>query len=155
MMRWNTRLIAALALLVAAFVTVGGAEARLFRAQEQAPAPAAEAHAVPVPVVTTGCTDCCAPKYCIVYRKHHARRSVCCGCCNGPMQMMLQIQDPCTCCPIEIPVCVPGCCTDAPCVTSSRGLFGRTITEYSWCCGFRVRIVLTRSNTVIVHTYGA
>ena len=67
MMRWNTRLIAALALLVAAFVTVGGAEATAI----SSPGTGADARRrvampVPVPVVTTGCTDCCAPKYCIV-----------------------------------------------------------------------------------------
>ena len=44
----------------------------------------------------------------------------------------------------------------APCVSCRRGLFGRTITEYTWCCGYKVRIVLsTRRNTLTVHTYGS
>jgi hypothetical protein len=67
---------------------------------------------------------------------------------------MLTAKDPCTCCEIEVPVCVPGCCKEPSCVTCRRGLFGRSITEYTWCCGYRVKIVVTRRGAVIVHTYG-
>ena len=154
-MKQNIKWMATLTIVFAALFAMS-------HVQAQEPTPAGDAAVVPAqpaPVVEAGCHDCCAPKYCIEYRKHHVRRRVCCdccGCCVEPYTTMLQVTDPCTCCPIEVPVCVPGCCTDAPCVSCRRGLFGRTITEYTWCCGYRVRIVLsTRRSTLTVHTYGS
>ena len=135
--------------VVALLITAASVQAKGLRVQQEAPVPETGA------VVVADCDTCCAPKYCIVYRNHHVGRKVCCDPCLPAVQTILQVQDPCTCCPIEVPVCVPGCCTDAPCVTTRCGLFGRTITEYTWCCGFKVRIVMTKRDTIIVHTYGS
>ncbi len=163
-MNKNAKLTAAMAVLIAFLGLAGSVQARLFRTQQEDPTPAAqpaapadleEAAPAAAQVVEAASVACCAPQYCISYRPHHVRRGVCCDCCAEPIQTILHVQDPCTCCPIEVPVCVPGCCTDAPCMTTRRGLFGRTITEYSWCCGFRVKIIMTRGNDIIVHTYGA
>jgi hypothetical protein len=154
-MKARTQFMVALAVVIAAFVMTQDARAKLPGAAQEGPAaPATE-------VVTPDCGDCgqCGecrePKYCLVYREHHARRKVCCDPCLPAIKTVVRIQDPCTCSPVEVPVCVPGCCTDAPCVTTRDGLFGRSITEFTWRCGFRVRVVMTRSNTIIVHSYGS
>ncbi len=167
-MKKNIKWIAVTTVAAVAMVAVGS-----LQAQESAPTPApsrapsvvvgqpaqaveaqvVEAQAVPVAEIASAA--CCAPKYCISYRKHHAFRRVCCDSCVQPYTAMLSITDPCTRCPVEVPVCVPGCCTDAPKVSCRRGLFGRTITEFMWCCGFRAKIVLTRRNDITVHTYGS
>lgn len=101
------------------------------------------------------CATCCPSKYRFVYRQHYVRRQVCCDPCLPNLEMVLQVTDPCTCCPIEVPVCVPGCCTEPPCVTTRSGVLGRSITEFSWSNGFRVRVVHTARDVLIVHTYGA
>ena len=72
-----------------------------------------------------------------------------------PYTALLEIRGPCSCHSVQVPVCVPGCCTEPPSVVCRRGLFGRSVTEFTWCCGYRVRIVLTRGNKIVVHTYGA
>lgn len=101
------------------------------------------------------CATCCPSKYRFVYRQHHVRRQVCCDPCLPNVEMVLQVTDPCTCCPIDVPVCVPGCCTEPPCVTKRGGVGGRSITEFTWRNGFRVRIVHTPRDLLVVHTYGA
>jgi hypothetical protein len=154
-----TKSAAALAVIATCLVIANNVHAKLPVAQQAEPTPAAQAapESEPVPEAASdsACVACCAPQYCITYRQHHVRRRVCCDCCTEPVKTILHIQDPCTCCAIEVPVCVPGCCTDAPCVSTRQGIFGRTITEYSWCCGFRVKIVMTRRGDIVVHTYGA
>lgn len=156
----NAKLTLALAVLIACGGLAGDVQAELLGTQQEEPTPAAQPAQPSEPeaaatAVVEPASICCAPQYCISYRPHHVRRSVCCDGCVEPVQTILHVQDPCTCCPIEVPVCVPGCCTDAPCVTTRRGLFGRTVTEYCWCCGFRVKIIMTRGHDIIVYTYGA
>ena len=90
----------------------------------------------------------------ITYRKHHLMRRVCCDPCLPPMNVVLQVMDPCTGCPIDVPVCVPGCCTGLPKVCGRKGLFGRPITEFDWCCGYRVKVVMKLNGDLIVHCYG-
>ena len=122
------------------------------------PAAAGEA-AEPVPVCAApepACAPvqpCCEP--CIRYVAHRLCRKVCC-CCTPPKQIVLQVQDPC-CCDrvVQIPVCVPGCCGDDPCVTSRCGLLCRGVVKYEWCCGFRVRVVFRHCGDIVVHTYGS
>ena len=152
MVKRNTLLIAAMAPLVAAPVCVNDAQAKLWQSRPECVAVEA---AETAQVVASACADCCGTQYSVVYRQHHPRRKVCCGCCVEPYTTMLQIKNPCSCSPVEVPVCVPGCCTEPPSVSCRAGLFGRSITEFTWCCGYRVRIVLTRDNTIIVHSYGA
>jgi hypothetical protein len=96
---------------------------------------------------------CCDQRK-ITYRKHHLRRRVCCDPCLPPINMVLQVTDRCTCCPIDVPVCVPGCCADLPKVCPRKGLFGRSITEFEWCCGYRIKVVMKHNGDLIVHSYG-
>lgn len=131
----------AIAFLVLAAVS-NKAEARLFKSAATATATAKSANLG---------GDCYKP--CISY-KHHRGCKVCCG-CESPIKTVLVVNDPCCCdCPVEVPVCIPSCCTDKPCVSSRCGLFGRGIVDYSWDCGYRVRVVFTRHG-VVVHTYGS
>jgi hypothetical protein len=53
-----------------------------------------------------------------------------------------------------VPVCVP-VCNEAPCVTSRCGLFGRGIVSYTWSCGYRIDMVITKHGDVRVTTFGA
>src|SRR5688572_26998876 len=107
--------LAALGLLViiAAFtVLVPAAEARIIRRANQpapSPPPAAARPAVGPAVVTIA--PSCAPAICcprdICYRHHKG-----CGCYDPckKMELILQVKDPCSCCLVEVPVCIPACC---------------------------------------------
>jgi hypothetical protein len=105
----------------------------------------------------TGCvaampTTICQTPRCIDYRHHRARR-----CRFDPChttQVVLQVPDYCCCCLVEVPVCVPACCTEAPSICSHKGLFGRDVVEYSWCCGYSIKVVFDRCGDVTVHYYG-
>jgi hypothetical protein len=146
---------------VAATVILGVMAAASFARQPASAPPPAEgqppAAVVEAPVVTQpvggACCDVvappCCPKPCITYH-HKRKRKACYDPCAGTAQMVLAVKDPCCCCTVEVPICVPVCCQDAPCVDSRCGLFGRGIVEYSWNCGYRVQIVFTKHGGVRV-----
>jgi hypothetical protein len=89
----------------------------------------------------------CCPTPCITYRNHGCQ-NVCSS--APPIHTVLQAKDPCTCCPINIPVCVPASCTDVPTVCAGRGFLGREVMWYDWCCGFSVKVTFKRTGDVIV-----
>lgn len=91
---------------------------------------------------------------CVRYVQHCSHRKTCCD-CSSSYQTTLTVIDPKTCCQIEVPVCLPSCCTGYPQSSGRDGLFGRGITSYSWCCGYSVRIVVGHQGDVTVHYYGA
>jgi len=103
--------------------------------------------------------DCCAPtpapaccpKPCITYR--HRGPKLCCG-CEAPIKTVLKVKDPCTCCEIEVPVCVPACCKGEPKVCCGAGFLGRDVVTYEWCCGYSVRVAFKHSGDLIVTTWG-
>ncbi len=98
----------------------------------------------------------CCGQPCITYRHHCRARRVCCDCqCDAPVQVILKVTDPNCCCTIEVPVCVPACCDDVPKGCAGVGLLGRGITTFTWCCGFKARVVVKRTGDVVVHTYGS
>lgn len=99
-----------------------------------------------------------------VYQKGHARRPIryvqhcplkrtCCG-CGTSHKTTLAVYDPCTRCMIDVPVCLPGCCTGPPLAGGRSGLFGQGITNFAWCCGYKVRVVVSKHGAVTVHYYG-
>jgi hypothetical protein len=55
-----------------------------------------------------------------------------------PIQVILEVCHPCTGCKYEVPVCVPACCTDTPCVHFERTLIGYGKTVFEWQSGHRV-----------------
>ena len=94
----------------------------------------------------------CCPKPCITYR--HRGPKLCCGNCEPPVETILKVKDPCTCCEVDVPVCLPACCTGEPKVCSGVGIFGRDVVEYQWCCGYSVKVAFKRSGDMIVTTWG-
>ena len=96
-------------------------------------------------------TAICKDPRCISYCHHRSR------CCFDPCKttpLVLQVPDNCCCCLVEVPVCIPACCEGAPSVCCHRGIFGRQVVEYSWCCGFHLKVVFDRCGDVTVHYYG-
>ena len=110
---------------------------------------------VPYQKPVVGYAPPCCDQRKITYRKHHRLRRVCCDPCLPPLNMVLQVPDPCTGCPIDVPVCVPACCADLPKVCPRKGLLGRRITEFEWCCGYRIKVVVKHNGDLIVHCYGS
>lgn len=97
-----------------------------------------------------GVVAACRP--CITYRDRGCL-DVCCG-CEAPIQTVLLVKDPVTCCCVEVPICLPPCCTDAPKVCAREGLFGRGIVDHDWCCGFSVKVTFRARGDIVVTYIG-
>ena len=101
-------------------------------------APAPSPSDLPIPTIT--CNERCID---YIYRKWHKCRWE----CQPTMQMVMRVTDPCsgTCCTppcsVDIPVCLPCCCTGAPTVDCRCGPLGRGVVIYEWCCGYKVKVV--------------
>jgi hypothetical protein len=134
------------ALLSILSIDAATVEARSSRSPHNAPTdvapPATSTAATPAPAAK----QCPAP--CITYRNTGCQ-TVCCG-SAPPIKTTLQVKDPCTCCPLNVSVCVPACCTGTPCVSEARGFLGRQVVWYDWECGFSVKIAFKHSGDVIV-----
>jgi hypothetical protein len=89
---------------------------------------------------------------CITYRNRGCV-DVCCG-CEAPIEAVLLVKDPVTCCCVEVPVCLPPCCSDEPKVCGREGLFGRGIVDYEWCCGFSVKVTFRARGDIVVTYVG-
>lgn len=121
------------------------------------PPPDATAQKMFMPYVQKGGMPCgpncgCPPQRRIEYRNHC--RPVRKGdfLCAPPIQTVLAVPDGSSCQgAVEVPVCIPACCTDAPRVEARRGLLGRTRVLYRWCCGFEVEVVFCGNGDLIVH----
>jgi hypothetical protein len=146
--KWTARFVALAALLLL-LVLAPVAEARIVRRSNQPPAN-------PQPAAAAPASAACAPVVCcprdICYRHHKG-----CGCYDPckKMELILQVKDPCSCCLVEVPVCIPACCMTNPHVCCHKGFLGRQVVEYSWDCGFRLTVVFDRRGDITVHYYGA
>ncbi len=71
--------------------------------------------------------------------------------CVPPLRIHMPVQDP-RCCEkiVEVPMCIPGCCTEMPRTKSYVGLLGRGVVWYEWCCGFRARVSFYGDCDVVV-----
>ena len=108
---------------------------------------AAEAHLSTVLIsAPDGC--CCTYNPCIIYR-HAFFGRCCCDCCQT-YQTVLQVKDPCNCCVVAVPVCLPVCCTGEPAVCAKCGLFGRSVIRYDYCCGVSIVIVINGCGDIAV-----
>jgi hypothetical protein len=64
---------------------------------------------------------------------------------------VLQVTDPCTCCTVEVPICLPGCCTGAPSVCCRCPiLFNREVIRYDYCCGVSVVVKISKCGDILV-----
>lgn len=134
------------------------AVALLFASASQADAGLFEASAAAAYGPSCGCEAECAPKCCynpcIKYRHVHRWKKVCCG--SGTINTVLMVEDPCKCgCAIEVPVCIPACCTGEPCVKSRCGLLGCGVVTYEWCCGYKLTVKLKKHGDVVVTYFGS
>jgi hypothetical protein len=103
---------------------------------------------------SVGCQQvACCYNPCVNYK--YRRGCVCCKTCDPPVKQVLTVLDPCNCgCAVAVPVCVPACCTGAPCVSSRCGLF-RGHVSYEWSCGYRIDVAIgKRSGNVTVTYFG-
>ncbi|MEX2185584.1 MAG: hypothetical protein WD875_02275 [Pirellulales bacterium] len=152
----NRRLFIAAVAALAVSLTASTASAR--RLQDPPPPPASPSDVAPpaaaAPVYASGCCDaakpCCDP--CIKYRHRRNRCFKCCSC--DTTCATLRVKDACCCCYIDVPVCVPCCCEGKPCVSTRCGLFGRTVVEYSWDCGYRIEVTMTKRGDAVVTYFG-
>ena len=90
----------------------------------------------------------------IAYRTHLGARRMLRR--NAPINVSVVAEhpDPCIDCAVEVPLCIPCCCTGEPVVTSHRGLLGRGVVEYCWSCGFRAEVVFRNRGDMVVHYRG-
>jgi hypothetical protein len=93
----------------------------------------------------------CCPAPCIIYR--HRGPAICRG-CAPPVPTVLNVVNPCTCCPVAITVCLPACCTGVPVVCSKPGVFATNVVTYVWPGGYSVTVRFRRSGEVVVVTRG-
>jgi hypothetical protein len=116
-------------------------------AAPEAPLPAAPMTAAPAAVEYS-------PAPCISYRTHFAARRMLR--CQRQVEMMMTVDNPADCdrCTVNVPLCIPCCCTGAPSVQSDCSLLGRGTVQYCWDCGFRATVVFRARGDIVVH-YGA
>jgi hypothetical protein len=145
-----TKMPAAIILAAAALMLIADAQAGYRRlARLQAPA------ALPAPAAAPAAADpCCppapcCPPVCISYRDRTCGR-VCCDPCLPKIQTNIVVCDPCTGCPVTVPVCLPGCCTDCPSISQRCTLFGHGAVTYCWSCGFSATFRFTKHGDVLV-----
>jgi hypothetical protein len=74
-------------------------------------------------------------------RLAHHRRHCGADCCEPPIHLVLCVKDPCSCCEVEVPVCLPACCCGEPEMCCYPGILGRRIVDYQWECGHGVQVV--------------
>jgi hypothetical protein len=91
----------------------------------------------------------CCPQPCIRYIDRTCHK-VCCGDCQPPVKTVLKVVNPVTCCPVDVPVCLPACCDGCPAVDSRCGLLCGGVVVYDWCCGYRVVVRFDRCGDVTV-----
>jgi len=115
------------------------------------PGYAAAGCAAPVPSYASAPCVCC-PTPCITYRHALLDLGRLCRpkCCKPPVKLVLQTKNPCTCCPVDVPVCLPGCCCDEPVVACRKTLLGEGIVTYDWCCGVSVTIRYKKCGNLLV-----
>jgi len=94
----------------------------------------------------------CCPTPCIKYRHAAFDLGRLCRpkCCKPPVKLVLATKNPCTCCPVDVPVCLPGCCCGEPIVDCRKTLIGEGIVTYDWCCGVSVTIRYKKCGEVLV-----
>lgn len=143
-------------LLVSAAVVLGSLAAEAAGQQvEVVPVPAGmvvqeEGHVVQGACCEDTCGHC-GPNIHHKYRLT-ARRALR---CQGSVKVCMHVVNPACCgCPVEIPMCIPCCCTEPPKVSSDCGLFGRGIVCFDWpCCGYSARVVFRHTGDIkVVYT---
>jgi len=93
----------------------------------------------------------CIPAPCIKYRNAIFDCKVrCCDPCKPPVPAVLHVVNPCSCLPLDVPVCLPSCCGGEPTIECRKTLLGAGMISYKWCCGVTVNIRFDRCGDVLV-----
>ena len=102
--------------------------------------------AAPVPAAANCCWH---PNICY---EHRGCPICCCDCTAAPVKTSIRVTDPCTCCSVDVPLCLPSCCTGAPCCVKDRCpiLFNRELIRYEYCCGVAVTIKISKCGDILV-----
>ena len=97
-------------------------------------------------------SDCCGPVCCYNPCIKYVDATRCCKCCDegAKIQAVLQVKDPCTCCLVDVPVCIPACCTGEPCIDSKCGALGNGKIFYTWPSGYELKVVLNKRGNITV-----
>lgn len=66
------------------------------------------------------------------------------------VSLVVAVKNPQSGCVVNVPICVPPCCLDQPCIDSRCGLFHRGIVNYDYKCGFRIVFVFDRAGDLLV-----
>lgn len=106
----------------------------------------------PVPAYHAAHGKCCEkPK--VIYRNHPILALLLHKCKTGQAGPVV-VEVPTGCCPTEVTLCLPICCTTCPPeMTKARDLLGRCVYQYCWPCGTKVNIVQRYTGDLVVHSY--
>lgn len=115
---------------------------------------APQAEALAVPPSAAEIRLCCLDRD-VKYKYHGKARRAAKSCCPAPTQeVVLLVKDPCRCCYVEVPVCLPCCCDGEPEVCGrARPILKGSVTTFEWCCGYRVKVVMNRCGDLAVNYY--
>lgn len=102
----------------------------------------------PTALSASCCPEKCCPTPCITYRSKGERRS--CLDDKPSVSLVVAVKNPQTGCVVNVPICIPCCCLDQPCVDSRCGLFHRGIVTYDYTCGFRIVFTFDRAGDLLV-----
>lgn len=106
---------------------------------------------VPAPVHHHAHVCCKQPK--VTYRNHPVLAMLMHKCKTGQAAKIV-LEVPTGCCPAEVAVCVPICCTTCPPKLNERkDLLGRCVYEFCWPCGTKIKIIKRRTGDLVVHSY--
>lgn len=96
--------------------------------------------------------ECCGPVCCYQPCIKYIDKTRCCDCCGDAVKIetVLQVKDPCTCCLVDVPVCLPACCAGAPCVDSKCGVLGNGKYFFTWPSGYEVKVVVNKRGVITV-----
>lgn len=106
----------------------------------------------PAPAAYSRGGHCCEQPR-VIYRNHPILAMLMHKCKAGQAGQVV-VQVPTGCCPTEVALCVPLCCTTCPPeVSKSRDLLGRCVFQYCWPCGTKINIVQRYTGDLVVHSY--
>lgn len=96
--------------------------------------------------------DCCGPVCCYnpCIKYVDACRAKRCSDCGPKIETVLLVKDPCTCCLVQVPVCIPACCCGEPCVDARIGLLGTGKVFFKWDCGYELKVAFAKTGDIKV-----
>ncbi len=104
-------------------------------------------------VATAEPTPVVASDLCVRYR--HIGRKVVDPCCKPYETRWVCVKHPCTCCDVLVPVCLPACIPDTPCVHCRGAILAQGVVSFDYGYGIKVNVRIQRDGDLVVTYYGA